>query len=60
MTDTQRINREESPKYAAPTISDYGDLVELTAGSSTGSALDASFPVGTPFKNLTFSTPARG
>jgi hypothetical protein len=60
MTDTQRINREESPKYAAPTISDYGDLVELTAGAASGSALDATFPTGTPAGSLTFSTPARG
>jgi hypothetical protein len=42
-------------EYEQPEIADYGDLRELTAGTSTGNALDATFPVGTPFRNLTFS-----
>jgi len=58
MPETPRIDKDESAKYAAPTVSDYGDLVELTAGLSKGSQLDATFPVGTPFSSLTFSTPA--
>jgi hypothetical protein len=44
-------------QYVEPEIVDYGDLAELTAGSSSGVALDASFPAGTLFKDLTFSTP---
>jgi hypothetical protein len=43
--------------YAKPEIVDYGDLAELTAGLSDGDALDASFPVATPKRDLTFSTP---
>lgn len=44
-----------APEYEAPKIEDYGDLKDLTAGNKTGSFTDASFPVHTPFKNLTFS-----
>ena len=42
-------------EYEKPRISDYGDLKDLTAGQHTGAALDANFPQGTLFKNLTFS-----
>jgi hypothetical protein len=56
MTETKRIDTDESAKYAAPTISDYGDLVALTAGASTGNSLDATFAAGTPYGDLTFST----
>jgi len=58
MPETQRIDEHESPKYTVPTISDYGDLVELTAALGSGPDLDATFPAGTPVANLTFSTPA--
>jgi hypothetical protein len=44
-------------KYVEPEVVDYGDLAELTAGSSDGEALDASFPVNTLRRDLTFSTP---
>jgi hypothetical protein len=44
-------------EYEAPTIQDHGDLTELTAGKSKGTALDAAFPAGTPFADLTFTTP---
>jgi hypothetical protein len=60
MPETQRIDKDGSPKYTAPTISDYGDLVDLTAGLSSGTQLDATFSAGTPFNQLTFSTPAPG
>jgi hypothetical protein len=43
--------------YIKPEIVDYGDLAELTAGLSDGSFTDASFPVNTPKRELTFSTP---
>jgi hypothetical protein len=46
---------EKKIEYQAPEIVDYGDLTELTAGLSTGANLDASFPDGTPFSQLTFS-----
>ena len=44
-------------QYEAPSISDHGDLTELTAGKTTGSALDATFPAGTPFEDITLTTP---
>lgn len=43
------------PDYEAPHVQDYGDLVELTAGAADGESLDASFPVATPKRDLTFS-----
>jgi hypothetical protein len=42
----------KTPKYDAPRIEDHGDLAELTAGTHTGSALDATLPVGTPFEEV--------
>lgn len=41
--------------YEAPTIVDYGDLVELTAAGSDGDCLDADFDSGTKKSLLTFS-----
>jgi hypothetical protein len=46
----------ERGAYEAPVVVDYGDLRDLTAGSSTGDFTDQAFPAGTPFKTLTFST----
>jgi hypothetical protein len=47
----------DTMEYIKPEIVDYGNLAELTAGSQTGSHLDAAFPAGTPYGDLTFSTP---
>lgn len=44
-------------EYEAPRIEDHGDLAELTAGKSAGTKLDADFPSGTDFGDLTFTTP---
>ena len=55
MNDTDNRSTEVTPRYDSPTIADYGDLVEVTAGASHGSTLDASFPMGTPANELTFS-----
>jgi hypothetical protein len=41
--------------YQKPSVSDYGTLQELTAGTATGEHLDAEFPAGTPRGSLTFS-----
>lgn len=41
--------------YEAPELTVHGALEDLTQGGSVGSALDAAFPVGTPFGDLTFS-----
>jgi hypothetical protein len=44
-------------EYETPLIADHGDLAELTAGNAEGESTDKSFPVHTPKKDLTFSTP---
>jgi hypothetical protein len=43
--------------YETPKITDFGDLVALTAGQKNGNSLDAGFPVHTPKDELTFSNP---
>ena len=55
MTDNEPRSMVETPRYDTPTIADYGDLVDITAGGSSGANLDASFPVHTPKADLTFS-----
>jgi len=42
-------------QYEPPEVKDYGRLADLTAGSRDGEALDASFPVNTLRRDLTFS-----
>lgn len=41
--------------YETPTVADLGTFETITQGARTGARLDASFPVGTPDENLTFS-----
>jgi hypothetical protein len=50
-TDNWKVARE----YEPPEVKDYGKLSDLTAGSRDGEALDASFPVNTLRRELTFS-----
>ena len=45
----------EKKAYEAPRLNEVGSLRDLTRGSSDGNSLDASFPVNTPKRNLTFS-----
>jgi hypothetical protein len=42
-------------QYEAPTIEDFGQLADLTAGQSDGDFTDRAFPVNTPKRDLTFS-----
>jgi hypothetical protein len=51
----EMMNEQKNPKYETPRIVDHGELSELTAGLTTGLDLDASFPIGTPDSDLTFS-----
>jgi hypothetical protein len=54
----ERITMEKDTKeYEAPRIEDHGDLAALTAGYKEGESTDAEFPIHTPKKDLTFSTP---
>jgi hypothetical protein len=41
--------------YEAPTVVDYGTLVELTAAQADGNFTDRDFPQHTPKEDLTFS-----
>ncbi|MCY7282252.1 MAG: putative RiPP precursor [Cyanobacteria bacterium CAN_BIN43] len=41
--------------YAQPKLTAYGNVEVLTQGASSGPNLDADFPAGTPFSDLTFS-----
>lgn len=41
--------------YGAPRLKVHGSLEALTKGTSSGNTLDATFPTGTPFGDLTFS-----
>jgi hypothetical protein len=53
----KEIMEKDTKEYEAPRIEDHGDLAELTAGSHDGEFTDAAFPINTPKKDLTFSTP---
>jgi hypothetical protein len=44
-----------SMTYEAPQVKDYGTLVQLTAGQTSGNFTDKDFPVHTPKQDLTFS-----
>ena len=48
---TERSKR----RYRAPHLTVHGSLEAITKGASTGNTLDATFPTGTPFGDLTFS-----
>ena len=39
--------------YSPPQLTVHGDVEELTLGSLCGNVLDAAFPAGTNFANLT-------
>lgn len=41
--------------YEAPKLVEIGSFETVTQGAKTGNSLDATFPTGTPFGQLTFS-----
>lgn len=49
------MNNTQKKSYEAPRLNKVGSFEEVTQGASKGSSLDATFPVGTPFGQLTFS-----
>ena len=49
------MEAEKHVEYEKPAVIDYGDLLELTAGTHNGTQLDATFPVHTKKSQLTFS-----
>lgn len=42
-------------QYETPALTVVGTFESITQGNRTGSQLDATFPVGTGFNDLTFS-----
>ena len=42
-------------QYETPALTVVGTFESITQGASSGSTLDATFPTGTPFGDLTFS-----
>jgi hypothetical protein len=46
MSKTSHEEQERSAEYTQPKISDYGDLVEVTAAGATGSRADGTFNYG--------------
>lgn len=45
----------QKKSYIKPQLTVHGNVEVLTQGQSTGKKLDAAFPVGTDFGDLTFS-----
>ena len=45
----------EKDEYETPNLTVHGSIETITQGASEGTILDATFPVGTPFGDLTFS-----
>nr|WP_315051108.1 lasso RiPP family leader peptide-containing protein [uncultured Brevundimonas sp.] len=45
----------EKTVYEAPAMTSLGSFETLTQGGASGTRLDATFPTGTPFSDLTFS-----
>ncbi|WP_299966742.1 lasso RiPP family leader peptide-containing protein [uncultured Roseobacter sp.] len=41
--------------YEAPVLRAHGKVEAVTKGGTTGTSLDAAFPVGTPFSDVTLS-----
>jgi hypothetical protein len=41
--------------YETPTVTDYGELTDITAAQQDGNFSDRDFPAGTPRGDLTFS-----
>jgi hypothetical protein len=54
MKDEKRVKPEKKP-YVTPELTVHGDIRVITQGNSTGNYLDADFPCGTLFSDLTFS-----
>ena len=46
---------DEQETYEPPTISVIGTVEDVTQGNLDGNSLDATFPVGTPKRDLRFS-----
>jgi len=45
----------EKEEYETPAMTVHGSIETITHGASVGTKLDATFPTGTDFGDLTFS-----
>ena len=45
----------DKKEYQPPTVQEVGNIEDLTQASGAQNRLDANFPAGTPFGDLTFS-----
>ncbi len=50
-------NENTTPAYEAPRVTDHGDLVELTAATTTGALADQPIPADQSILNSLTSTP---
>src|ERR671928_1749106 len=53
LSSSDHPDSRDCMEYIKPEIVDYGDLAELTAGTSSGNYLDANFSAGTERGALT-------
>jgi hypothetical protein len=49
------LSEAEEAMYEAPSITELGTVADLTAANGLQNHIDADFPEGTPFGDLTFS-----
>lgn len=47
--------KPEKKAYKTPDLTLYGNIRDITKGSSAGTITDAAFPMGTQFNEITFS-----
>jgi hypothetical protein len=51
----QTPNNADKKPYTSPTVTKLGDIEAITLAFTTGTSLDADFPRGTLFGDLTLS-----
>lgn len=49
------LNPVRKKPYEKPVLREQGSIEKITKGGADGASLDANFPIGTPFGDLTFS-----
>ena len=51
----ETLDKADKKPYASPTVTILGDIEAITLAFNTGERLDASFPTGTLFGDITLS-----
>jgi hypothetical protein len=52
---SQTLTRTDKKPYTPPTVTVLGDIEAITLGFDVGGHLDADFPQGTDFNDITLS-----